>query len=133
MSSNKRYAEYTAQLQKIADTRYAIAGLQWDQETYMPKKGAGFRAQQVATMSEISHELFTRESFKNILQDLLACGDLDADQQKNVALSWYDYTQQQKLSGDFVRQLSEATSRSFQAWVTAKSENNFSLFEPHLA
>ncbi|MES1219595.1 MAG: carboxypeptidase M32, partial [Bacteroidota bacterium] len=44
-----------------------------------------------------------------------------------------DYTQQQKLSGDFVRQLSEATSKSFQAWVTAKKENSFSLFEPHLA
>ena len=133
MDSKKLYRDYTQQLRKIADTRYAAAVLQWDQETYMPPKGAAFRAQQVATLSEISHELFTRSSFKNLLQDLMACGDLDPEQQKNVALSWYDYTQQQKLSGEFVRQLSEATSKSFLAWVSAKNANNFSLFEKDLA
>ncbi len=133
MDSKKLYQDYTQQLRKIADTRYAAALLQWDQETYMPPKGAAFRAQQVATLSEISHELFTRDTFKNLLQDLMACGDLEDAQQKNVALSWYDYTQQQKLSGEFVRQLSEATSKSFQAWVSAKNANNFSLFENDLA
>ena len=132
MELNKKYGDYTAHLKKIADIRYSIAVLQWDQETYMPQKGASFRAQQVATLSEMSHELFTRESFKNILQDLLSASDLDENQQKNVALSWYDYTQQEKLSGDFVRRLSEATSNSFQAWVTAKKENRFTVFEPHL-
>ena len=133
MDSKKYYQDYTQHLQKIADVRYAIAVLQWDQETYMPPKGANFRAQQIATLSEISHELFTRESFKNLLQDLMACNGLDDEAQKNIALSWYDYTQQQKLSGDFVRQLSEATSKSFQAWVSAKTANNFSLFEKDLA
>ena len=132
MDCKKLYQDYTQHLQKIADVRYAIAVLQWDQETYMPQKGAGFRAQQVATLSQISHELFTRESFKNLLQDLLNCGGLDETEQKNVSLSWYDYTQQHKLPGDFVRQLSEATSRSFQAWVNAKTNNNFFLFEKDL-
>jgi len=132
MDSKKLYQDYTQHLQKIADVRYAIAVLQWDQETYMPQKGAGFRAQQVATLSQISHELFTRESFKNLLQDLLNCSGLDETEQKNVSLSWYDYTQQHKLPGDFVRQLSEATSRSFQAWVNAKTNNNFFLFEKDL-
>ena len=133
MDCKKRYQEYTQHLQKIADLRYAIAVLQWDQETYMPQKGAHYRAQQVATLSEMSHELFIRESFKNLLQDLMNCTGLDEAQQKNIALSWYDYTQQQKLSGDFVRQLSEATSRSFQAWVSAKTANQFALFENDLA
>ncbi|MEO5592541.1 MAG: carboxypeptidase M32 [Chitinophagaceae bacterium] len=133
MDCKKSYQDYTAHLRKIADVRYAIAVLQWDQETYMPQKGADFRAQQVATLSEISHELFTRESFKDLLQNLLACDGLDDTQQKNISLSWYDYTQQQKVSGDFVKKLSEATSRSFQAWVSAKTANNFSLFEKDLA
>ena len=133
MDSKTLYQQYTAHLRKIADTRYAIAVLQWDQETYMPAKGAAFRAQQVATLSEISHELFTRESFKNLLQDLMGRADLDETAQKNISLSWYDYTQQQKVSGEFVRKLSEATSKSFQAWVSAKTANDFSLFEKDLA
>ncbi len=133
MDTNKRYKEYTAHLQKIADTRYAIAVLQWDQETYMPQKGAAHRAQQIATLSEISHELFTSPLFSQVLQDLLAADGLPDSPQKNVALTGYDYTQQEKLSGDFVRKLSEATSSSFQAWVTAKKDDDFSVFEPHLA
>ncbi|MDE3248272.1 MAG: carboxypeptidase M32 [Bacteroidota bacterium] len=132
MDSKKRYAEYVDYLQKIADTRYAAAVLQWDQETYMPEKGAAARARQVATLTEISHEMFTRPSFRNLLQDLLAAGDLTGDQQKNVALSWYDFAQQEKLPGHFVRELSEAVSASFQSWVTAKKENKFSLFEKDL-
>jgi carboxypeptidase Taq len=128
MNSTKRYQDYKTHLQKIADVKYALAVLQWDQETYMPAKGAGFRAQQLATLGEMAHELFTRESFKNILQELNAADDLDEARKKNVELSWYDYTQQQKLSGDFVRQLSEASSKSFQAWITARRENSFALF-----
>ncbi len=133
MDIKKLYQDYTQHMQKIADVRYAIAVLQWDQETYMPEKGAGFRAQQIATLSEISHDLFTKESFKNLLQDLMNSSGLDEAQQKNVSLSWYDYSQQQKLSGDFVRQLSEATSKSFQAWVSAKKNASFALFEKDLA
>jgi carboxypeptidase Taq len=133
MNSTKLYQDYKAHLQKIADVKYALAVLQWDQETYMPQRGAGFRAQQVATLSGIAHELFTAESFKNILQELNTSNDLDELQKKNIELSWYDYTQQQKLTGDFVRQLSEATSKSFQSWMTARKENSFSLFTPDLS
>jgi carboxypeptidase Taq len=133
MNSTNLYPLYKAHLQRIADVKYSLAVLQWDQETYMPAQGAEFRAQQMATLSEIAHELFTRESFKNILQDLNACNDLDDLQKKNVALSWYDYTQQQKLSGDFVRELSMAVSKSYQTWIEARKENTFSLFAGDLS
>ena len=133
MDSKKRYQEYREHLQKIADLKYAAAVLQWDQETYMPVKGADFRARQVATLSELSHNLFTQESFKNILQDLLSADGLDAEEQKNVALSWYDYSQQEKMSGEFVRRMSEACSKSFQSWVEAKSASRFDIFRDDLA
>ncbi|MFT3936502.1 MAG: carboxypeptidase M32 [Chitinophagaceae bacterium] len=132
MEVKKLYKDYEQHLQKIADLRYALAVLQWDQETYMPPKGAGFRAQQVATLSEMSHELFTRPSFKKLLQDLAGSNGLNEAEQKNVALSWYDFSQQEKLSGEFVRKLSEATSKGFQAWVSAKKAADFSLFEKEL-
>lgn len=132
MNSTKRYEAYKSHLQKIADLRYAAAVLQWDQETYMPDKGAGFRAKQLATLSEMAHQLFTSKDFKDILTDLQGCEDLDEQQKKNIALSWYDYSQQEKLTGSFVRQLSEASSKSYQSWVTARRENNFALFSDDL-
>lgn len=133
MNSTKLYNDYKTHLQKIADVKYALAVLQWDQETYMPQKGAGFRARQIATLSEMAHEMFTQISFKNILQELLAAGNLDEEPQKNVELSWYDYTQQEKIPGEFVRRLSEAVSTSFQSWISARKENTFSIFRQDLA
>lgn len=133
MSTTKLYEDYKTHIQKIADVKYALAVLQWDQETYMPVHGAGARARQVATLSEIAHELFTATSFKNILLELGSRNDLDALQQKNIALSWYDYTQQEKLPADFVRSMSEVVSKSYQSWLQARKENSFDVFAPDLA
>jgi carboxypeptidase Taq len=130
--SQQRYEDYRRQLKKIADVKYAAAVLQWDQETHMPVNGAGFRAQQVATLSEIAHQLYTEPAFMQVLTDLLNADGLTAEQQKNVELSWYDYTQQKKLPTSFVRQLSEAVSASFQSWVNARKQNSFTVFEKDL-
>jgi carboxypeptidase Taq len=132
-SSAALYKKYVQRLQKIADVKYAAAVLQWDQETYMPAKGADYRAQQLATLSEITHQLYTQTSFKKILLQLKDANDLSDEQQKNIALSWYDYTQQEKLTPAFVRKLSTTVSKSFQAWMQARSKNKFSLFQKDLS
>ena len=40
------YTEYIDRMQKIADVKYAAAVLEWDQETYLPPKGAEYRGRQ---------------------------------------------------------------------------------------
>ena len=62
-TSEELYSEYCERMQKIADVKYAAAVLQWDQETYIPPKGAGFRGRQLATLSEIAHEWSTRPTW----------------------------------------------------------------------
>src|SRR4051794_8556381 len=101
------YQQYKEQLQKIADVKYSAAVLQWDQETYLPAKGAEARGRQVATLSEISHQMFTDEKTGGLLQDLLS-KELPARQKRNAELSWEDYTRLKKLSPEFVRKMSEA-------------------------
>jgi carboxypeptidase Taq len=76
IDSNDLYQAYVRRMQKIADIKYASALLQWDQETYMPVKGAPFRGQQLATLSELSHELFTSEETNSVLLELLGRKDL---------------------------------------------------------
>src|SRR5260221_13592569 len=93
-SSEDLYTEYKDRMQKIADVKYAAALLQWDQETYLPVKGAAFRGQQLASLSEIAHEWLTAGSLGDLLAELNARGDLSGDQQRNVALSLEDYTKQ---------------------------------------
>ncbi len=132
MNSSELYAAYVTKMQQIADIKYASAVLQWDQETYLPPKGNQFRGRQIATLNEQAHLLFAKEKTGTLLTQLMGCEDLTIKQKQNVALSFYDYTRAKKFSGDFVRKMSEATSKTFHAWIQARRENSFTFFEKPL-
>lgn len=128
-----KYKAYKERLTKIADISYTTAVLSWDQETYMPEKGAGFRAQQVSTLSGMIHEQFTDKEFGKILKKLNDNPKkLTEKQRRNVTQTLKDYKKQKKYSREFVELLSKTTSECFQAWQKARAENNFKLYAPHL-
>ncbi len=133
--TNKKevYESYREHMRKLADVRAALALMQWDQETYMPIKGSGFRARQVATLAEIAHEMATSEKLGVLLDSLENASGLSEKEKKNVSLNQEDFAKQKKYKPSFVRKMSETVSRSFNAWNLAKKENRFSLFENELA
>lgn len=131
-TSTQLYQQYLEQIQKIADLRYASAVLQWDQETYLPPKGAAYRGQQIATLSETAHDWFVQDAFGQLLQELSAADQLDPDQKMNVTRTLEDYERQKKCPSAFVRKLSEATNQSFHSWIKARKENDFSVFKADL-
>ncbi|MBL7734954.1 MAG: carboxypeptidase M32 [Chitinophagaceae bacterium] len=132
-TSKELYAAYRESMRKIADIRYASAVLQWDQETYLPPKGAPIRGQQISTLSETAHQLFTAEELGVLLQELKTRGDLTDKEKKNIALSWEDYERQKKIPSAFVRELSETVNKSFHSWILARKKNSFAQFSPELA
>jgi carboxypeptidase Taq len=127
------YNEYVATMRTIADLRFAGAVLQWDQETYLPPKGAPIRGQQIATLSEIAHRYFTDEKLGARLQELSGSEHLSYEEKRNVALTWQDYSKQKKFPSSFVRTMAEAVNKSFHSWMEARKANNFSLFAGDLA
>lgn len=127
------YQQYKQSLQKIADIKYAAAVLQWDQETYLPVKGNDMRGQQIATLSELAHELFTSNKTGELLNELAAKNDLSESEQRNVTLSLEDYNKSKKLPSSFVRKMSEAINKSYHAWIQARKENTFGIFEKPLS
>ncbi|RAI99894.1 carboxypeptidase Taq [Chitinophaga skermanii] len=126
------YSDYQSKMEKIADVRNAIAVLGWDQETYLPGKGAAIRGQQITTLSTIAHELFTDAQLGDTLQALQSREDLTATQKKNVALSLEDYEKNKKYPAAFVAALSQTTSDCYHAWMKARKENSYAVFEPLL-
>ena len=132
MKPAELYNEYKTKMQKIADVKYASAVLQWDQETYLPKKGNDCRGTQIATLSEIAHQLFTDEKIGDLLNELIVTDNLSDKQKRNVQLSLEDYTKASKLTSHFVRQMSETVNKSFHAWIQARKENSFSTFQQPL-
>ena len=125
------YNEYVEKMQRIADIRYASAVLQWDQETYLPHKGAELRGRQLATLSELAHSMFTDRNLGEILQKLTN-DQLQPLEKINVSLTKEDYDRQKKLPTEFVGKLSQAINRSFHKWIEARKADNFAVFAPYL-
>ena len=126
------YNTYIERMQRIADLRSASALMQWDQETYLPSKGASIRGRQISTLTEMSHQLFTEASFGELLQELLTQQDLTKEQKRNVELSLEDFTKSRKYPTSFVRSLAEHTNITFHAWIEARKANDFGLFQKSL-
>jgi carboxypeptidase Taq len=126
---NTLYSQYKTTLHKIADIKYASAVLQWDQETYLPKNGNDARGRQIATLNELAHQQFTDDGFGKLLNELSVQENLNDKEKRNVALSLEDFNKNKKLPSTFVRQMSEAVNKSFHAWIQARKENNFAIFE----
>jgi carboxypeptidase Taq len=131
--SKEVYENYKEYMRKVADVKAALALMQWDQETYLPVKGSAFRAQQIATLSEMAHELVTSDKLGNLLETLEGAGLLNEKENKNISLTREDFLKQKKYPPAFVRKMSETISRSFNAWNIAKKESRFSLFGNELA
>ena len=128
-TTQQLYESYKIKLQQIADVKYASAVLQWDQETYLPVKGNDARGRQLATLTEIAHQMFTDNSTENLITELISKTDLSDQQRKNVELSAYDFNKSKKLPSSFVRKSSEVISKSFHAWIAARKQNDFKVFE----
>ncbi len=132
MNASSDYFVYKEKMQKIADVKYAAAVLQWDQETYLPAKGAAARARQLATLNETAHVMSTDESLGQLLNSLAGAEGLSVSEKKNVALTLEEYNKQKKFSAAFVREMSEAASAAFYAWIEARKQNDFKVFQPKL-
>ena len=119
-------------MQKTADVGYSIAVLSWDQETYMPEKGAEFRAQQISTLSGVFHKMITDDTLGKWLEELSKDHSLNEKQKKNVELTKETYDKQKKFTTEFVELMSKTVSECFQAWQSAKEKNDFSIYQPKL-
>ena len=126
------YSHYKEQMQKIADIKYAAAVLQWDQETYLPQKGNHWRGQQISTLSELAHNIFTSEGTRSIIQGLLDNNQLNEKEKRNVELSWEDYQRNFKIPSAFVKELSVTINKSYHDWIEARKENDFKKFQHSL-
>lgn len=131
-TTNERYKNYLGVTQKAADLNYAAAVLGWDQETYMPPKGFAFRGRQLATLATEAHNLLTSDAYGANLQELVLGKDLTDEQSVNVQLSLEDYEKGKMLPASFVDEVTQASSSSLNAWVTARKANDYRIYAPEL-
>ena len=116
-----------------------IAVLQWDQETYLPDAAVDERADQLALLGKMTHELFASAETGRLLGELGSSADNPGGDEKLPRLERdflkvmrRDYDREKKLPSDFVAGSVRAEGLSIAAWSQAKINNDFQLFLPHL-
>jgi carboxypeptidase Taq len=133
--SGDPYATLIAHAQEVAVLQSCASVLSWDQQTYMPKGGAAFRGEQLALLAKLTHQKQTDPRFGERLaavesSDLVR--DPDSIEAANVRELRRTYDRATKLPERLVEELARATTAGQEAWVEARTKNDFATFRPHL-
>src|SRR5215208_8476872 len=70
-------------LATISDVNTARNALNWDRQTYMPEGGVAGRAEQMATLSRLAHEMFVDDGTGGLLD---AVGEQDPSSEAGAML-----------------------------------------------
>ncbi len=119
-------------------SRHAVLGdvsgiMSWDRETIMPAGAADSRAQHLATLSRLSHEVLVTEKTAALLaQTAQEIATLNPQQQANLNEMQRVYAHASALPADLVERRTRVVSAAWQAWIDARKNNDFPSVLPHL-
>ena len=139
MTEKTEYSPKMTQLVELAaeleDLNHISAVLGWDQQVNMPPGGAEERGLQLSALGRIAHEKFTSDEVGKLIADLeQEVGDLNAetDEARMVKVTKRAYEKQTKIPLPRLMEFIQVTTMAHEHWVNAKTESDFSIFQPYL-
>jgi carboxypeptidase Taq len=121
---------------ELTDLQDAAGLLEWDQQTMMPPRGAGARAESLATLGRVSHELFISADTGRLLEaasgELDGDADGDSDDARLVRVVRRRWEKARRVPAELTAEIARAGSVGYEAWVSARKESNFAAFAPYL-
>jgi carboxypeptidase Taq len=119
----------------LADLRSVAQLLDWDQQTMMPPRGAPARAETVATVQRISHEMFVSDQTGRLLDAAAAALDgasPDSDEAALVRVGRRRWEKARRVPSELAADLARAASVGQQVWIVARAQSDFASFIPYL-
>jgi carboxypeptidase Taq len=119
----------------LADLRNVAQLLDWDQQTMMPPGGAPARAETVATVQGISHEMFISDETGRLIEAAGAHLDgapADSDEASLIRVTRRQWDKARRVPSELAADLARASSVGQQAWVAAREDSDFAGFVPYL-
>jgi len=110
----------------------AMAMLDWDQQTYMPKGGANARAEHSSLLARMAHEAFVSEETQRALEEAAKEVEPGTDEAAIVRNTQRNMKLRTKFPADLVARKSKLSAEGHEAWVTARANNDFKTFAPIL-
>ncbi len=126
------YQEIEKRFRRLGALQEASGVLQWDCAALMPEGGAAARAEQLATMRVVCHEILTDPEIGDLLDGAAAQNDLDDWQRANLREMRRAWLHATAVPGDLVDAASRAASACEQLWRQARPASDFTLVRPAL-
>lgn len=116
---------------KILRLGHVMSVLGWDQDTVMPPSASIERGEQFALLSSLMHEASTSKRMEEIISSLDGVELSGAD--KALYRYWKkEVTNQKKLPVKLVEDMAIAHNEAHSAWIEARANNSWKIFEPAL-
>ncbi len=126
------YTELLGRLKDIARLEAAEQLLDWDQETYMPAKGVGPRAETIAMVAGLKHKWRTSSRLGDLLGQLSE-KDGDPARATNVRESRRLYQRAVRVPTALIKEIAHTSALAKGAWSKARAEADFAAFAPLLS
>ena len=109
-----------------------IAGiLHWDMSTMMPKNSRDNRAEQLAYLSKIRHELISSQNVGDLI-DKAKLESLETKDKSNLREMNREHIMSSSLPSNLVEKLSSASAKCEGVWEEARKESDFNIVLPYL-
>lgn len=130
-SENPALAAYRRRVREIHHLAAGLGLLGWDQEVNLPAGGVQARAQQRAALAAIVHERTVDPALGDAIDELATVvlepfAAADLREMKRIR------DRAVKIPRELVTAKAEAESVSQRAWATAREQDDWPAFEPHL-
>jgi carboxypeptidase Taq len=131
----EKIQQLKTRLADVVHLQQAAALLGWDQQVNMPPGGAEARAEQLAVLSRIAHEMFTSDEVGKLIDEAaVEVKDLDynSDEAAMVRVAKHDYDLATRIPTELVEEIARTQTLGHEVWAKAREENDFPAFVPML-
>jgi carboxypeptidase Taq len=136
MEPAQAYSELVRRFKERSTMDSIGSVLAWDERTYMPQGGSAHRAEQIALVARLGHDMLTAPVMGELLRTVEGC-PLVQDSQSDAAVNVREirrlYNRAVKMPPKLVEELARTTTRAQQVWQEARQANEFESFRPWLA
>lgn len=127
------YSALSAHFGRAAALSNALGILQWDSDTMMPKGAVGTRAESMALLRVLAHEMVTDPRIGDWIADAEADTALDAWAKANIREIRRVWTVETAVPADLVEASSKAISICEMTWRQARADADFKALLPYLS
>ncbi len=132
MISQEKLQKYQDWLFRVSAYNMALSIIMTDKMTVAPVGGGEYRDARTAYLSGELFSIITDPEIVELLKEMKDDENLDGDTRRAAYLYYKDAMSTLCIPKDEYVKAQELFSKSYDAWLEAKTKNDYSIFEPYL-